>query len=187
MQEPYFWYVFYVRTGSENRVVQDIAGFADTAGLSADVDPFCPQSEVYYRSARDRSGKTCKEYKKRPLFSGYVFVETRLTAKEFLSQFGSLIYHSRDIIRILKSGNDNIALPEQERIRLEFLLRGKRCVERSVGFIAGDKVTITAGALIGCEGLITHINRHNRCADIEIDMFGGKTKARVALEIVEKK
>lgn len=188
MQEPYFWYVFYVRTGSEDRVVQDIARFSDTAGISADViEPFCPQSEVYYRSARDKSGKAGKDYKRRPLFSGYVFVETRLETREFLSKFGSLIYSSHDIIRILKSGNDNIALPEKERVRLEFLLRGKRCVEHSVGFITGDKVTITAGALLGCEGLITYINRHNRCADIEIDMFGSKTKARVALEIVEKK
>ncbi|MCH5155635.1 MAG: antitermination protein NusG [Clostridiales bacterium] len=186
MQEPYFWYVFYVRTGSENRVVQDIARFSDTKGLSSDdIEAFCPQSEVYYRAAR---GKTAgKQYKKRPLFSGYVFVETRLTAKDFLTEFGSMIYTSHDIIRLLKSGKDNIALPEQERIRLEFLLKGKRCVERSVGFINGDKVTITAGALIGQEGLITYINRHNRCADIEIDMFGGKTKARVALEIIERR
>ncbi|MDE7165270.1 MAG: antitermination protein NusG [Clostridiales bacterium] len=185
MEEPYFWYVFYVKTGTENRVVQDIARFADTKGLNADtVEPFCPQSEVYYRAAR---GKTQgKQYKKRPLFSSYVFVETRLDASEFLTEFGPLIYTSHDIIRILKSGANNIALPESERARLEFLLKGKRCVERSVGFIKGDTVTITAGPMIGCEGLITYINRHNRYADIEIDMFGSKTKARIALEIVEK-
>ena len=185
MKEPYFWYVFYVKTGTENRVVQDIARFADTKGLTADtVEPFCPQSEVYYRAARDK--EQGKQYKKRPLFSSYVFVETRLDANTFLSEFGSLIYTSHDIIRLLKSGANNIALPEAERARLEFLLKGKRCVERSVGFIKGDAVTITAGPMIGCEGLITYINRHNRYADIEIDMFGSKTKARIALEIVEK-
>lgn len=185
MEEPYFWYVFYVKTGTENRVVQDIARFADTKGLTKnEIEPFCPQSEVYYRAAR---GKTPgKQYKKRPLFSSYVFVETRLNASEFLTEFGSLIYATHDIIRILKSGADNIALPEVERVRLEFLLKGKRCVERSIGVIKGDKITITAGPMIGYEGLITYVNRHNRYADIEIDMFGGKTKARVALEIVEK-
>ncbi|MDE6293537.1 MAG: hypothetical protein K2L88_02810 [Clostridiales bacterium] len=184
MEEPYFWYVFYVKTRTENRLVQDISRFADTKGLSNEVDPFCPQSEVYYRSARGKS--QAKQYKKRPLFSSYVFVETRLDSKEFLSEFGSLIYTSQDIIRLLKSGANNIALPDVERRRLEFLLKGKRCLERSVGFIKGDNVTITAGPMIGCEGLITYINRHNRFADIEIDMFGTKTKARIALEIVEK-
>lgn len=185
MQEPYYWYVFYVRTGKENRVVQDIARFADTKGLSAEViEPFCPQTETYYRAAKVSEGK---RYQKRPLFIGYVFVETRLDQTAFLTEFGSFIYGSQDIIRLLKSGKDNIALPDHERMRLEFLLRGKRYVERSVGFINGDAVTITAGALMGCEGMITYINRHNRYADIELDMFGSKAKARVALEIVEKK
>lgn len=185
MQEPYFWYVFYVKTGTENRVMQDIARFADNIGLSCEtIEAFCPQSEVYYRSARGKVPG--KQYKKRPLFSGYVFVETRLTASEFLSDFGSLIYKSQDIIRLLKSGRDNIALPMSERQRLEFLLKGKRCVERSVGYIKGDAVTVMAGPLMGHEGLITYINRHNRYADIELNMFGSKAKARVALEIVEK-
>ena len=185
MNEPYFWYVFYVRTGSENRVVSDIARFSETNGTADAVSPFCPESEIYYRSARGRQAG--KAYKKRPLFSNYVFVETTLPASKFLNMFGSYIYSSHDIIRILKSGNgSNIALPDDERARLEFLLKGKRCVEHSVGYITGDSVRITAGALVGCEGLITYINRHNRCADIEIDMFGGKIKARVALEIVEK-
>ena len=186
MQQPYYWYVFYVKTNSENRVVEDIARFADSKGFSRDdIDPFCPQSEVYYRAAK---GKTAgKEYKKRPLFPGYVFVETRLSAKEFSEAFGSFIYTSQDIIRLLKNSKDNIALPDEERIRLEYLLKGKRCMERSVGFINGDKVVITAGALMGQEGLITYINRHNRFADIELNMFGSTVKARVALEIVEKR
>ena len=186
MQQPYYWYVFYVKTNSENRVVQDIARFADSKGLSKDfIDPFCPQSEVYYRSEKNKTEG--KQYKKRPMFPGYVFVETRLASKEFSEAFGSFIYASQDIIRLLKSGKDNIALPDEERIRLEYLLKGKRCLERSVGFISGDKVVITAGALIGQEGLITYINRHNRFADIEINMFGSTVKARAALEIVEKR
>ena len=182
MQEPYYWYVFYVRTGKENRVVQDIARFADTKGFTAEViEPFCPQTETYYRAGG------AKRYQKRPLFASYVFVETRLDPKAFITEFGGFAYSSQDIIRLLSSGKDNIALPDGERARLEFLLRGKRYVERSVGFISGDKVTITAGALMGCEGMITYINRHNRYADIDIDMFGSKAKARVALEIVEKR
>ena len=186
MQEPYYWYVFYVRTGKENRVVQDIARFADTKGFTTEtIEPFCPQTETYYRSARGSGAG--KRYQKRPLFASYVFVETRLDPKAFLTAFGSFTYSSQDIIRLLSTGKDNIALPDNERARLEFLLRGKRYVERSVGFINGDTVTITAGALMGCEGMITYINRHNRYAEIDLDMFGSKAKARVALEIVEKK
>lgn len=186
MQEPYFWYVFHVRTGAENRVVQDMSQYVGKHDFSPyEVEPFCPESEVYFRGAQGRQlGKT---YKKRPLFSGYVFVETTMPASEFLTTFGSYIYSSQDIVRILKSGSsDNIAVPIEERQRLEYLLKNKRCVERSVGYIVGDKVVIKGGPLVGLEGMIKYINRHNRYADIEIDMFGGKIKARCALEIVEK-
>lgn len=186
MLEPYYWYVLYVRTGAESRVVSELAQYAELHGYpKTEVDPFCPESESYYRASRPRTpGKT---YRRRPLFPSYVFVETRLDAGEFLTQFGSYIYSSRDVIRILKSGDStNIALPREERIRLEYLLMGKRCVEHSVGYIVGDKITVMAGPLRGAEGLIVYVNRHNRYADIEVDMFGGRTKARVALEIVEK-
>lgn len=186
MEEPYYWYVFYVRSGSEDRVVRDFSRLVELNGKTDhEFEPFIPESEAYYRSGNGRqSGRT---YKKRPLFPGYVFVETTMPSSKFLTEFGSYIYSSHDIIRILKSGNgDNIALPHEERARLEYLLMGKRCLEHSVGVIKGDKVSITGGPLVGHEGCITYINRHNRYADIEIDMFGGKIKARAALEIVEK-
>ena len=185
MREPYQWYILYVRSNAEKRVVDDFNRFVAAHAFEDEFDPFCPQTEVYFRSKKDK--QSGRAYRKRPLFPGYVFVETALNAKEFLNIFGSLIYTSQDIIRLLKSGKDNIALPDEERIRLEFLLKGKRCIDRSVGFIDGDKVVITAGPLIGQEGLITYINRHNRYADIEINMFGGTIKAHVALEIVEKR
>ncbi len=185
MQEPYFWYVFYVRTGSERRVIEELTRTVSNVDAPYEFDPFCPESEFYYRGSRDKQAG--KQYRRRPLFPGYVFMETTMPSREFLTAFGSYIYSSHDIIRLLKPGSgDNIALPKDERERMEFLLKGKRCVERSVGYIVGDKVTVTDGPMRGREGMISYINRHNRYADIEVDMFGGKIKARIALEIVER-
>ena len=186
MQEPYFWYVVYVRANTEKRVADDITRFALKSGFDYEFEPFCPESEYYYRNKEDR--RTGKAYRRRPLFPGYVFIETNMPPEDFAREFGAYFYGSKDIIRLLRSGrsNNNIALPIEERQRLEFLLKGKRCLERSVGYIVGDKITVEGGPLVGCEGLITYINRHNRFADIEVDMFGGKIKARVALEIVRK-
>lgn len=186
MLEPYYWYVLYVKTGSENRVVQDISRFAVKRGREGDVEPFCPESEFYYRSKEDRRlGKT---YRKRPLFPGYVFVETTMTSPEFLREFGTYARGADDVIRILRNGNSEyVALSDDERRRLEFLLRGKRCFEHSIGVIVGDKVIVHDGPLKDLEGAITRINRHNRTAEIELEMFGGTVKARVALEIIEKK
>ncbi len=186
MNEPYYWYVLYVRTGAENRVADDLKRYVSSRALGCDIDPFCPESEYYYRNKKDRQlGRT---YKKRPLFPSYVFVETSMPPKEFMREFGSYFYASHDVIRLLRSGESDsgVALPIDERRRLEFLLKGKRCLERSVGYIVGDRVCVQDGPLKDSEGLIKYINRHNRFADIEVDMFGGKVKARVALEIVEK-
>ena len=185
MQEPYYWYVMYVRTSSEQRVIDDINRYIQKHEYMHEFDPFCPESEYYYRSKQDR--QLGKSYRKRPLFPGYVFVETTMPPEQFVREFGAYVYGSQDIIRLLRMGAPtNIALPEGERRRLEFLLRDKRCLERSVGYIVGDRVVVEDGPLKGAEGLIKYINRHNRYADIEVDMFGGKIKARVALEIVQK-
>lgn len=185
MREEYYWYVLYTRTNAEARVAADFSEAFKKRELDYSLDPFCPESEVYYRKS---GGSQEKVYKKRPLFPNYVFLETDMPEKEFLTEFSDFIYKSCDIVRILKYGsNGKIAIDPDERKRFEYLFKGKRCLEHSSGYIVGDTVTVTAGALIGCEGLITHINRHNRMAIIKLEMFGGVIEAKVALEIVDKK
>lgn len=185
MNEPYWWYILFVRVGAEHRVVNDMRRFFEHAEIPYEIDPFCPESECYYRSKELRM--LGKSYVKRPLFPGYVFLETNMPASEFIGKAGRYIYASSDIIRLLKYGeSDEIAMPENERKRFEFLLRGKRCIERSVGYIEGDSIHIEGGALVGCEGLITKIDRHNRNATIVLDMFGRRVETRVPLEIVRK-
>lgn len=186
MNEPYQWYVLYVRTNAEKRVVDDLSKFVAEQAFEFGVDPFCPESESFYRNKSDR--KQGQTYRRRPLFPGYVFIESELPPAEFIKTFGDYIARNSDIVRLLRmsGARDSIAMPRDERQRLEYLLTGKRCVEHSVGYIVGDKVCVRSGALVGREGLIKRINRHNRAAEIEIEMFGGTVKATVALEIVQK-
>ena len=187
LQEPYYWYVLYVRTNAEKRVVEDMSRYIAERGFECPIEPFCPQSESYYRNKSERM--LGKEYRRRPLFPGYIFAETQMPPELFITQMGDFIYRSTDIVRLLRMSGDasSIAVPTEERRRLEFLLTGKRCVEHSVGYIVGDRVCVNSGPLKDREGLITYINRHNRYADIEVELFGSKIKARVALEIVDKK
>ncbi len=185
MQEPYNWYVLYTRTNAEQRVIRDITDAFYKKSPNFEFEPFCPESEFYYRNKSEK--RLDKVYRRRPLFPNYVFIETTMPENEFLKQFSSFIYNSPDIIRILNYGSTGkIALDPEERKRFEYLFKGKRCFEHSEGYIEGDKIVITAGALVGREGLITHINRHNRLAIIKIQMFGGTIEAKVALEIVNK-
>lgn len=186
MQEPYWWYVLYVRANKEHKVVNSFQKAAVQKGLPYDLEVFCPESEHFYKNKQSRT--LGKQYIKRPLFPGYVFVETNMPSKDFQGTFYDVIFNSADIIRLLRYGDsDEIALTLEERQRFEYLLRGKRCVGHSIGYIEGDKVFITGGALIGLEGCIKKINRHNRTADVEINMFNQNKTIKVALEIVTKK
>lgn len=180
-----FWYIIHVRAGKETRVMDDLRQAYDKRGLAYRFEPFCPESEFYYRNKKAKLFG--KEYRKRLLFSGYVFVETDMPQELFLKEFSAFVRESEDMIRILRYGNTQIAaLPRDEQIRFEYLFMGKRCIERSEGYISGDKIIVTAGPLVGREGMITRVNRHNRTATVELVMFGGKIEADLALEIVDK-
>lgn len=185
MQEPYWWYVLYVRSNTEHKVVDNFRKAVAMQALSYEIEPFCPESEKYYKDKHSHTlGST---YRKRPLFPGYVFVETDMPETEFRANFSDVIYNSADIIKLLRYGKDgSLAIRQDERERFEYLLKGKRCLEHSIGYMEGDKITITGGPLIGMEGNIKKINRHHRTAQIEIDMFNQKQMVDVALEIVIK-
>ena len=186
MQEPYWWYVLYVRSNTEHKVADSFQKSFARKGLRYELEAFCPESEKYYKDKQSRMvGKT---YLKRPLFLGYVFVETNIPSNLFQAEFYDVIYNSADIIRLLRYGESNeIALLQEERRRFEYLFRGKRCIEHSMGYIEGDRIIITGGPLKDLEGCVKKINRHHRSAVVEVDMFGQKQTIEVALEITEKK
>lgn len=183
MQEPYWWYVLYVRSNTEHKVAESFQKSFVRKGLPYELEAFCPESEKYYKDKQSRI--MGKRYLKRPLFPGYVFVETNMPSDVFRAEFFDVIYNSSDIIRLLRYGESNdIALRQEERQRFEYLFKGKRCIEHSIGYIDGEKIIITGGPLIGQEGIIKRINRHHRTAQIDIDMFGQKQTIALALEIV---
>lgn len=186
MQEPYWWYVLFVRSNTEHKVMGSFQKSFAKMHLPYELETFCPESEKYYKDKHSRIlGNT---YRKRPLFPGYVFVETNLPEDEFRIVSFDIIQNSVDIIRLLKNGeNGGIALRQDERERFEYLFKGKRCLEHSVGYIEGDKIIITGGPLKDMESNIKKINRHHRTAQIEIIMFGQAQTVDVPLEIVEKR
>ena len=185
MREPYWWYVLYVKSNTEHRSVSSFQKSMLKKVLPYEIETFCLESEKFYKDKHLHTlGKT---YIRRPMFPGYIFVETNMPEDEFRAQSFDIIYNSTDIIRLLRNGNDgSIALRQDERERLEFLFKGRRCIEHSIGYIEGDKIIVTGGPLVGLESKIKKINRHHRTAQIEVDMFGQKQTVDVPLEIISK-
>lgn len=186
MREPYWWYVLYVKANKEHRVVADIAQYYKMNRVrNYELVPFCPECEHYYRNSKNKTHGAC--YLKRPMFPNYVFIETDMPSAIFLEAFSQFVYNSDNIVRVLHYGDSpEIALSLEERCRFEYLLKEKRCIEHSVGYVEGERIYITGGSLIGMEGTIKRINRHNRSADIEVKMFNTVTDVKVALEIIKK-
>ena len=79
-----------------------------------------------------------------------------------------------------------MALSDAERDWFLAFIDQDRVVRMSEGVIENDQVRITKGPLMGKEARIRKVDRHKRCAFVEMDMFGRKTTARVGLEIVRK-
>jgi len=171
-----YWYVFFVRTGREERVEKFLK-----ERLNTDVFiPFVPLHEKIFKMANTLK----KELK--PLFPSYVFIESEMSNQEFMKSIKGLIHNSNDIVHLLKYSDTEIALRESERLMLVSLFNDDHCIESSSGVIEGDKIYIIDGPLKGLESIIRKVNRHRRLASIEIEFAGDIRLVNVSLEIVEK-
>jgi len=95
----------------------------------------------------------------------------------------------KNVYSILHYGDDgkDAAIREEEHLYWERLFDADFCVVGSVGFIEGDAIRITSGALVGLEGRIRRIKCHKREAIVEMEVMGARREVAVMLEVVEKK
>ncbi len=185
MNENYNWFVIYTRSNSEQRVMRDLSEYYRKFGLDYFFEPFCPESEYYYKTSKIK--QLGKVYKKRPLFPSYVFIETDMPEKEFVEYFFEKIYRSPQIYRLLRYGSTGrFALDKNERMRFDYLFKGRRCLTHSVGFMEGDRIAVISGPLMGLEGYIEHINKREQIARVKIELYGRVLEAKLALEVVKK-
>ena len=173
------WVILFARTGSEEKLA-DV--FKEKLNAEEYL-PFVPTKETPYRS------KGIIHKVRKPLFPGYVFVQTEVEPKSIAEKLAAALKNIKDIYSILHYGDDekDVAVREEERLYWERLFDTNFCVVGSVGFIEGDTIRITSGALVGLEGQIKKINRHKREAIVEMEMLGAKREVVLMLEIVEKR
>ena len=121
------------------------------------------------------------------MFPGYVFTDSVLGERTFISTAHKYARFSKCIFNLLGSKNiDCMKLSEYEKKFLLGLCDEGYITEESKGFIIGDKIFITSGPLKGRESIIKKIDRHKRRAEIEMIFLGDKRRISVALEIISK-
>lgn len=166
------WYVIQVRTGTEKEIVKQCRTVIPRNIL---IKSFLPRFEEMKRY----QGTWHKEQKL--LFPGYIFLVSDKPEELYME-----LRHVIGLTKLLKTGEQVIALTEAE---VEFLLKfggEEQLVEMSIGFVEKDKIVIIDGPLKGMEGSIRKIDRHRREACLALKMFGRILDTKVGLEIIRK-
>lgn len=167
------WYVIQVVGGTEHKIKQKCEDKINKAILE---QCFIPLYEEKIKQ------KGVWQIKHKILFPGYIFVVTKDVQALFIE-----LKKVDGFTKLLGIGDDIVPLSKKEVKTIERLGGDKHIVKLSIGYIEGDKVTITSGALEGLETTIRKIDRHKRKAWIEIEMFNDIKLVEVGLEILWKK
>ena len=163
------WYILFVQTEKQRQ----LCFFLE----QEDVHAFLPMME-YYR--RDRKGLAEK-----PMFPGYIFVQSELTQKEFDSLLDSMEERRWGFIRQLKEEGRS-ALTEEEKAFFQWLLDDGGTARMSYGYLnPAGKAVITCGPLIGCERHIRKADRHNRL--VLMDFAFREEPVKLGLTILTRK
>lgn len=167
------WYVIQVFTGREMEIAQKCRDRI----MEEDEDVFVPLAE--------RQTKIRGEWQvvKTKLFPGYVFVETAR-----IEDFHIRLKQIRGMTKVLKIGETMTPLEKEEEAYLRQLgLGGRHVVEYSEGYLEGEKLVVTSGALEGYEGRIKKILRHKRLVVLEVPLLGRTVEVTLGLGVVEKR
>ena len=168
------WYVTQVMTGSE-----------ETTKKLCVACEVCPEEDVFYFKVERqlRLGGQIRTVLK-IMFPGYLFWE--LSSEE---EAVRLKQHLREIPRmtkLLQTGNEMVAVYPEEEDLLRNMGGEDHIIDLSKGIISGDNIIVSQGPLRGYEYRIKSVNRHDRVASLEINLFHRIVKMPIGLEIVQK-
>jgi len=169
------WFVLYVKSGSEEEIAAEI-------NVLPDVRAFVPRKVKLYK----RQGKLIKLND--IVFKSYVFVETQMDYETFYVEVIHKIKSHTGFFKTLthKSDRNIETLYPSEKQFLQSFMNPDHLIEASIGFVEGDKVTITSGPLMGKETIIKKINKHKRIALMELSMMGRTVEIQIPLDLIYK-
>lgn len=167
------WYVIFVHNQDEYKVCNLLR--------QQQIEAFIPRMKVAHRK------KSNLLFVEKLMFPGYVFVESELEQKEFIIQLDAVKRMSSKSMKLLKLDKiGTSALHDEEVFYLKSILNSDKVMDYSVGIIVGSKTIITQGPLKGMENTIIKIDRHKRCALIELMICDQSIRTNVSLEIISK-
>lgn len=168
------WYVMQVQTGNEEIVIQLCEQMVDSSKYKHIFSPKCVTLKKYQGEWRELI---------RPLFPGYIFIDTD---ESCITDVVRACYAIPAVTKVLRSEDNFIPIHELEQCYLQEMMDDHNIVRVSVGYQIGEHIEILKGPLRYRHANICRVDRHKRIAEIEVELFGRYTKAKVALEIIGK-
>lgn len=168
------WYVIQVYTGQEMEIMQHCRDRVIEEGE----DVFVPLVERLTRIHGEQ------QIIKTRLFPGYVFIETGQ-----IEDFHFRLKRIKTMAKILSTGEIMTPLHEEEETYLRQIGLGSEghVVRYSEGYLEGDRLVVTSGALKGYEGKVKRILRHRRLVVLEVPLLGRTVEVTLGLGVVEKR
>ena len=166
------WYVIQVYTGQEMEIAQKCRDRV----IEEDEDVFVPLAE--------RQTKLRGEWQlvRTRLFPGYVFIETDRPRELYMR-----LKEIKVMTRLLTTGEEITPLYRDEEDYLRSLQDEAHVVRYSEGYLEGDRLVVTEGALAGYEGKIKKILRHKCLVVLEVPLLGRTVEVTLGLGVVEKR
>lgn len=166
------WYVIQVYTGKEEET-------ADQCRARVAVG-----AEEVFVPLVERMTKVRGEWEvvRTRLFPGYVFIETDRPGDLYMR-----LKEVRAMTRLLKTGEEITPLYREEEEYLRSLEDEEHVVRYSEGYLEGERLVVTSGALKGQEGKIRKILRHKRLVVLEVPLLGREVEVTLGLGVVEKR
>ena len=165
------WYVIQVISGREDIMRERIEHVVPPGAMQ---ELFYPQFQTEIKMHGEWVSTT------KPFFPGYLICDTAdpRTVQQSLLRMD-------DFARVLSQDGQFVPLAKEETQLIgSFTHRGDRVVPISEALKDGDQVVVTAGPLLGHEGLIKTINRRKSTAYLEFDLCGRRVTTRVGLVVL---
>ena len=175
------WYVLRAISGKEAKVKEIIEATMRNTRLGDDVFQVLIPTEKVYAT---RNGK--KVLKERNLYSGYVFIEAKLTGETVNTLVNTT--NVIDFIRDRSPERKPEPIRESEVARMLGAADEQQETDDAVAndYIVGETVKVNFGPFSGFSGEIEEVNREKRKLVVMVKVFGRKTPLELDNSQVER-
>lgn len=170
-QEKQMWYVIQVATGKESEIVMQCKSKVTVEGEEV----FLMLGE---RKNRIHGEWTLIQYR---LFPGYVFIDTSQ-----IEDFFVRLKRIPAMTKVLRTGEEIVPIYPEEESYLKMIGGEEHIARYSEGYLEGEKLVVTGGALKGYEGKVKRLLRHQRLVIIEVPLMGQLIEVKLGLEVVRR-